>query len=430
MTSSRGLPGAADLRLLTQHLMQADDGKLLRVTEMLDQVASTQASNALLDPLRPRLGLLKPARPLRFARLLLMPFDTVLVPARNWRPGDPSLSRAVIGVLTETVRVGMGEAAVGIDRMIAGRRTNDTGMIDLAGGALWPAAAAVLAPAPAPLGWDTTGLPITVWPAIAQAVAVVLGRAVQLRRLMEDVRLGAFSPEDAALRVVLRELPETPPEGAAMVVRMMLERLPRSASVLRGMITMSDDPVERRVLQRSLDRGMEQMLTHLEDEWGVARGLGQSSVASAGEEARRLVRLLEDLDGDPGAARQKPRLKRIRDRLDSACQARFAEGVDKDLVTPLSVPDRPVTSQQQVVLEGRARDLRVFETAARGIGGSARYDALLGDAARAVEAAGTAGTLSPGRMARLVESCRAPRRRNRSTPATAPSHRGCAPGLD
>lgn len=403
MSSPRDLPSAADLKLLSQHLMRADDGKLLRVTEMLDQTAPSSASNALLDPLRPRLGLLKPARPLRFARLLLIPFDTVLVPARAWRPGDPSLSRAVIGVLSETVRAGMGDVAAEVDRLIAGRRTSDTGTIDLAGGRLWPAAAEVLARAPAPLGWDGTGLPITVWPAIAQAASVVLGRAVPLRRLMEDVKLGAVSPEDAALRAVLRELPETPPEGAAMVVRMMLEQLPRSASVLRGMITMSDDPVERRVLQRSLDRGMEQMLTHLEDESGVARGLGQSSVASAGVEVRRLARLLEDLDADPGASRQKPRLKQIRDRLDGACQARFADGVDRDLVQPLSVPDRPVTSQQQVVLEGRARDLRVFETAARGIGGSARYDALLGDAARAVEAAGTAGTLSPGRMARLVE---------------------------
>lgn len=392
-----------DLRALGADLAQADDTKVLRIAGMLDEMSGTSVAQTLMDPLRPRLALLRPTRPMRFARILFMPFDTLIVPARAWRPGDPTLSRGAMPVITATVQRALPDLSRSIEAEIKGQRSDATHLIAQIGARLWPAAARALTEAPTPVAWDETGLPISAWPAIAQSAAIVLQRAPRLMDLIRDVRVGTLDPDENAIRAVLAGLPETPPEGAAMVVRMVLEQLPRAAPVLRRMITMSQDSTEKRILQRALDRGMDDMLENMEAETGVAKGLGQGSIASGGEELRRITRLLEDLDNDPSAPRHRGRLQSIRERLDTVCQARFAAGVDKELVTPLATPAGPVAGSVQTALETRARELKAFETAARTIGGSNKYDAMLGQAARAVETAGDSGTLTTGRVARLVE---------------------------
>ncbi len=392
-----------DLRALGADLAQADDTKVLRIAGMLDELGGTGVAQTLMDPLRPRLALLRPTRPMRFARILFTPFDTLIVPARSWRPGDPTLSRGAMAAINATVQAGLPDLSRSIEAEINGHRSDAIHLIAQIGGRLWPAAAQVLAEVPTPVNWEETGLSITTWPAIARSAAIVLERAPLLLDLIRDVRVGTLDPDENAIRAVLSGLPESPLEGSAMVVRVVLEQLPRAAPILRRMITMSQDSVEKRILQRALDRGMDDMLEHMESETGIAKGLGQGSIASAGEEVRRLAKLLEDLDNDPSAPRQRGRLQSIRERLDTVCQARFAVGVDKGIVSPLVEPDGPVAGPAQTALEKRARELKVFETAARTIGGSSKYDAMLGQAARAVETAGDTGTLTTGRVVRLVE---------------------------
>jgi len=402
MTTHRAPP---EVRALGADLQQADDAKVLRVTAMLDRAPVTSVTQAILDPLRPRLAVLRPARPLRFARLLFLPVDPLIVPARVWRAGDPSMSRGAMIALSATVHAGLGELAREIDQMLADRHSNECDIVERAGNRLWPAAAAFLSttPVPPPLKWEESGLPIAVYPAIAKSFAIVLDRACRFHQLLRDIEIGALDPDENSVRDLLRDLPEHPPEGGAMVMRLILEQIPHSAPILRRMITMSQDANQQRVLQVSLDRGMEQMFVRMEDEAGLAKELGQASVEGAGQEVRRLANLLDDLDNDPAMRRHKPRLKAIRDRVDATCQARFADGVASGLVTPLAAASVPVAGSMQTSLEGRARALRVFEIAARSIGGGAKYDAMLDQAARAVEAAGGSGALTQGRMVRLVE---------------------------
>lgn len=392
-----------DVRALGADLAHADDAKVLRVAAMLDDLAGGGIAQTLMEPLRPRLASLQPARPLRFARILFTPFDSLIVAARAWRPGDPTLSRGAMPAITASVQAALPDLTRDIEAEIAGRRSDATHLIAQVGARLWPAAAQVLADVPPPVNWDETGLPIAAWPGIAHSTAIVLERAPRLLEMIRDAGLGAIEPEENAIRAVLSGLPENPPEGGVMVVRLVLERLPRTAPILRRMITMSQDSTEKRILQRALDHGMSVILDHMEAETGIARELGQGSMANAGAEVRRVAKLLEDLDNDPAAPRQKGRLRAIRERLDSACQARFAAGVDKGIVNPLAASEAPVAGAAQTALERHARELKVFESAARTIGGSGRYDAMLGGAARAVETAGDTGMLTTGRVVRLVE---------------------------
>lgn len=270
MTANRA---PAEVRALGADLLQADDAKILRVTSMLDNTPATSVTEAIMDPLRPRLAVLRPSRPLRFTRLLFLPVDPLIVPARTWRAGDPSVSRGIMVALSATVHAGLGDLALELDRMLTGRNTDEFDIVERAGDRLWPAAAAFLAetPTPPPLKWEHTGLPIAVYPAIAKSFAIVLDRASRFHQLLRDVDVGALDPDENAVR----DLPEHPPEGGAMVVRLILESIPHSAPILRRMVTMSQDPMEQRTLQRALDRGIEEMFVHMEDEAGLTKTLGK-----------------------------------------------------------------------------------------------------------------------------------------------------------
>ena len=78
-------PAGGASRALRLALHAADDQKIKRITAMLDDVADPAGKQAILDPLRGRLGVLRPERPLRFARLLFTPVDSLIVPPSTMR---------------------------------------------------------------------------------------------------------------------------------------------------------------------------------------------------------------------------------------------------------------------------------------------------------------------------------------------------------
>ena len=63
---------------------------------MVDAMPNRGAADQLIAPLRARLAHLRPPRPLRFARLLFLPLDPLIVPAARWRAAQPAIPRTVI----------------------------------------------------------------------------------------------------------------------------------------------------------------------------------------------------------------------------------------------------------------------------------------------------------------------------------------------
>ena len=72
---------AAETRAIRHEVADAGDEKILRIVALLDRSSAPAGAQAILDPLRPRLAALRPSRPLRFERLLFMPFGSLVVPA-------------------------------------------------------------------------------------------------------------------------------------------------------------------------------------------------------------------------------------------------------------------------------------------------------------------------------------------------------------
>ena len=391
------------LRDLRHEMSGTDDDKLRRIVALMDRHPMPDAAQAILDPLRPRLALLRPPRPLRFARLLFLPLDPVIVPAREWRPGDATVPRGVLIPIAQTIRAALGQEATDIEGLIAGRDTKDEPAIAKAGTWLWARAATVLATASAAADWDATGLPPTVFPPLARAIASVLQRAIAMRDIVRNGAIGTLAPNDNSIRAILAGLAAESPEGFGMVVAILLTRLPHAAPQLQRLIASNRGTADSALLRQAMDRGLDGILSQMEDTQGFGCEILDAPLREAGQEVQRVADLLRDIDSEPDAARHRPRLKSIRLKLDRACRTRFGNGLTDGFVNPLVAAGEPLTAAHQSGIETRARELRTLETAARKVGGAKIYDALLDRAAAVAASAAASGVLTPVRHMRLVE---------------------------
>ena len=391
------------LRDLRHEMSGVGDEKIRRIVAWMDLQAMPAAAQAILDQLRPRLAVLRPPRPLRFPRLMFLPLDPVIVPARGWRPGDPSLPRCVLVPIAQAVHAALGQEAAEIDSLIAHRDTADDAAIATAGAWLWARAGVILTDLPAPHGWDATGLPPAVFPPLARAIAAVLRRATRLRDAARDAAVGVVSTSDDAVRGILAGLAAESPEGFGMVVECLLALLPHATPQLQRLIASNRGTADSARLRQAMDRGVDGMLCRMEVATGFDAEIRQGQLRGAGQEVRRIGALLRDIDGEPDVARHRPRLKSIRLKLDQACRTRFGEALIEGFVTPLTAAAEPLTAMEQTGIEGQIRDLRALETAARKIGGATVYDALLEQAATTARSAAATGVLTPVRHMRLVE---------------------------
>uniref|UniRef100_UPI0022EA3634 hypothetical protein n=1 Tax=Falsiroseomonas oryzae TaxID=2766473 RepID=UPI0022EA3634 len=77
-------PASGIDREMRSALAAAPDTKLGRIVGMLDALEDRRVLDAVLAEARPRLAALRPARPLRFPRLLALPLEPALVASEAW----------------------------------------------------------------------------------------------------------------------------------------------------------------------------------------------------------------------------------------------------------------------------------------------------------------------------------------------------------
>jgi len=403
MADNATIQRATETRAIRHQVADAGDEKILRIVALLDEKSAPAGAQAILDPLRPRLAALRPPRPLRFERLLFMPFGSLVVPVLDWRPGKAVIPRSVLMAFGQTVRAGLGPAAADINRIIQDKTTHDTAAIMEAGEILWPGAATCLARTPAPIGWAATGLPDTVYADLARAIASVLRRAQDLRGMVRDAVIGATGPNEAALRRLFDGIAKESVEGCGMLVALLLEELPHAATHLRMLLAAGSGTPEWAILRQTMDRGVDDLLTQMEHPTGFDDKIRNAPLHEIGQEVARISALLRDIEAEADTAKHRPRLHAIRTKLDALCRQRFDTGLTERLVAPLASPTRAVDSAAQSGMETSVRDLRLLETAARDIGSAGHYRAQLEKATATVSAAAAAGILTPVRQVRLVE---------------------------
>jgi hypothetical protein len=380
----------AEMRAMRRELAGASDQHVMEVLRLVDGLADRSAADGLLAPLRNRLRMLRPARPVRFARLLMAPLDPVIVDPPAWRPGKPVLPRNAITPLAEQVHAALPYIAAEVDRMGATPQEPSAELIGAAGRILWSDAATTLSSGLVPPSWAAAGLPSVAYAELAAGCATVLAGAWRLFELADPAVPSAELNE--ALVDMLREAEGHGPVPWGMLLTIMLQRFATAPAPLLA------------TAAKRANRDMRQAAEHaLEAAWAwVEAATGDPEPEPLEEQAVELrlqVGLLAELARD---ATHRRRATALQAALRSASTARFVASMDAVLVAPLQgisttapVPDAVMTG-----LEHSARALRRLDTECRRLGSAPTHDAKLAEAAARITAR---DDIPPMDRARLVE---------------------------
>ena len=387
-----------EIRALRQELAEASGAQIIRVVATVDAMMSRGAADQLVAPLRQRLIALRPPRPLKFVRLLFHPLDPLIVPAARWRFGQHTIPRTALAPMADHVRLAMGAAATAIEADIAGHTDAEAELIALWGASLWPEAAAILAEPVIPACWDATELGDPVYRPLAGMVATLLGQATALDALCAETANGMLPPRAESIDPILTRVATTNLAALPMTITLLLTRLPQAAALLAQSSVGPDGAVVA-----ALDQAADLLLRQLEEADGIEVRIATGSLADSGSAVKGIATLLRLLDSANAHPRRRETLRAVRDRLDAGCKARFASGLQDDLLLPLRQLGASPGSATILALEAAARGLRVLETEARTFGSGATYDRLLGTAAAAIGSRTMREVLSLADQVRLVE---------------------------
>ena len=395
------------LRDVRRGVAQAADAQVLQVVRMVDALENRGATDAVLEPVRARLRLIQPARPLRFARLLFMPVDPLIVSPKDWRPGTPFLPRTALMVLAHAVRraieaSGDTNAAVltRVDGMIANATTAQSAVVRQAGALIWPPAAAAmrqLAHEPDTTAlrqlcaaeWAAEGLARAELSPIAASLAPILAHAASLHD--HEHALATLSRQ--ALVDMLAAAEREGARAWGMMASLLTIRMPQSADVL---LAATDGKASLRpVAEAAADAALAWLEHETADQTG---SIGETAPL----EVARQAALLDALTSQPGDAARRRRISETKAHLLEGCLSRVELSLQEQLAAPLqALPAEPAARDAALdTIEANARRLRRFEMEARRIGGGARFDASMKGMERAVS---EAGELCPMDRARLVE---------------------------
>ena len=368
MSAFRTEPPArlAEIRALNQHLVSAQDAKILKVVAMVDSLPVRGEADNLIASLRPRLAQLRPRRPMNAVRLLLIPIDLVMVVPTEWRRGALSIPRTAAICLARQFADLDPALMAEVMGQIGGATTDDRLVVGRVGSELWASAAARLSGTAPPADWNVaTGLSETDHRAICDAVVLVLRHAPAISRMAE-----ADTPNAKVIAEILTHA-ATQPEAMGVLISVLLQWVPGAAPHVLSVTSAHAAPTGLPG-RAATERAVEHVLEGIEAEQD-----GPQDSASALPRLRRTVAMLDELQA--GSADRPTRTARIaatRAKVDSACRDRFQAQLQETVANRLA-GGLPQESADIVTLEAAARDIRRFENVARRISGSDHYDRQL-----------------------------------------------------
>lgn len=381
-------------RHLRAALTEAPDAAVGRVVAMLDAMNDRGEADAVLEAVRPRLRHLRPARPLRLARLLLMPLEGALVAPAAWKGAPHEVPRSAIGPLLRAVGAALGPLAEEIEAAALGHDSNETALIARLGGRLWPAAGAAALANPPP-GWPEAGLPAASAGPVLALCAALWRHAVTLWAARDAAPEG---PPEPTLRAALVPLAaEGPaPLTAAMVLLLRHAAEPGCVAAAATALSPASGGVAEREVQAMLVR----------DAAAIAASPDPAGTAEAAAAlARRLSNLEEALANGLFPGRRTPAALARHDGA-AAAHERFADAMLTGLLVPAARACGVPRAEDAAVaaLEEAARTLHGLEAAGRRLGAEAAFDRTVRDAVARLQALGAApGGLTRVEIARLVE---------------------------
>lgn len=379
---------AAELRQLRRELVAAGDDQIRRLVAVIDAVTVRGEADTLVAPLRPRLAMLRPPRPLQFVRMLYLPLDPLVMAPSVWRPGAVGIPRVVLRPLAGVISAGMGEAADALAERMRGHSTAEPDAIEAIGGDLWAAAAAALRATTAePPGWtDASGLHAGEFLPLANNVATLLAEGPALWRLANGREPEGDATQGERLLVLAAAAGA---QALAMMLALLLARLPHAGHLVQ----FADDLAARgndgtRV---SPDRALEFLLA------GIESAAAPAQTPHSMDDLRHAAVLLESIVGQ---SLNKPsrinRLERARRELDATCRRSF------DATAASLAPGQQPDAAEVAALESTALHLRRVEAVGRRLGSVAHYDKSLQQTAERLKATPGLSAIDRLRLAEIL----------------------------
>ena len=377
------------MRALRQALAKAGDGQLAVVVGIVDRLDGRWNAWNLLAPVRHRLAGMDLPRQLRLGRLLFLPLEPLLMPAREWRRGDIGVPRTALAPLIRQIEHGLGPMAQQINAHLEGTTTEQTEVVHRVGSVLWPAAARVLHHTPISEEWaPATGLPPSDHTNIAGCVAALLSEAVWLSaaalRGAEGEKI-----DDAEFRSWQEAAAARHPGAEQALTATLLARFPQAVRALA--------PTPSQTTQES--RGMEQILDFLLERIESATGPDRTACTSRTLQGHASL-LVQLLPGGPGfRISRRAQIEQLRRQLADTCVSHYAESLSRSLLAPaIAESDEPPLAR----LEPVARGLRRLEIAGRRLGSGEIYERLARLAGQEIAATPHGNTIARARLAEIL----------------------------
>lgn len=385
----------SNARRLRAELVAAPDATVARIVAMLDTLESRGDADDILAGVRPRLRLLRPARPMRLPRVLALPLEGALVSPTAWTQSNWEIPRSALAPLLAAVRDALGEEWTGFEAACAGHEMENDAAVAAIGDRLWRKAGAATLDIRAD-EWDRTGMS-------ADAARLVTALAAALWRhgpaLFSARQQAADGPPEAVLRAALAPLAS---EGAGAIAAATLFILRDAAAPARVASVASElAPTMVRVALRAVGNALAVHSAAI----GATRGTGEMA-----DYAEALLERMDDADeNDHPLDREARRQERLGLRREAAatCVARFAADLQTEVAkhaTALMMQPSRASDQAVHALENTARNLRRLERAGRRLGETKAFDRALGNVTETLLLLADMGHgLSWMDLARLVE---------------------------
>ena len=364
-------------------LRQASDRQLARVMGFIDRLPSRRIVEDIVERVRSRLALVRPSRPLTYARVLFLPLQDLLAePAQA--AGNPWLvPRPMLEVIRAVVRRGLSPPlAAAVTAIPPDRTMDDVETVSRLGEVLWPAAAAALRDflqhggAPVP-GWQED------YRKRLDGVAQLYEHAIDITALLEQLPprpMGILTGEQETVALaLLYSMRHVSDAVFRSCYTMLMRRTTEPSQIFRIMIDNDLDlPTDQR--DRMLAEAAVECLNEIDSMNTDVGNLGAHSVQSAADTTVRLVSLIESLENAPAAVKLDAKTL-------SATKARASKTIVRTFENSLSGEMRrtvgdlaartDATDEEVATAEAVARSTRKIEMAGERLGLARHLEGVL-----------------------------------------------------
>lgn len=355
--------GEDTLSRISKRTSMASDSVLQQVVAVLEAVPSRAMLDPIIETARPRLKLLRPPRPITFARILFLPFDGAVVPLKEWSMGSAKLPRPALMPISEAIQTAMGPEAEKISANLGGRNFFDVLQVDSQGRTLWAEAARLAPTLSFPKGLPAAGL-----------------GAAQSRQLLElaagiwryadgiwEAKLACFSgPSSELVAAALKGPAEEGEAVFSIALLSLLDRAQSPGSVLSTAARLS--PIASNIADQKLRELQNAPLPILPAEDPVR-------AAHIAAEYVALLKELESILSSRSEARQaviSPLLEKIGEAIKEVTQ----QIIQRQFLPALNEPNAKRRAAVVLNIEILARALGRLEEAGRRAGRFEAFDKL------------------------------------------------------